>query len=152
LTSAPPPGPSSSITWKSPDLRLVGGVPRGETLTLWLHPDLRVESWDPGSFRLTSISKPDAERPAGGQNLTLVGGGLGTEGKSGSTPPRPQVRLQTHGVEFRARQLSWWRCDAAGMALTAQIGWEVSQGQLFQLPVLLPAGWSVERVEMSPAR
>jgi hypothetical protein len=152
LTSAPPTGPSSSITWRSPALWLVGGVPRGETLILWLHPDLRVESWDPGSFRLTSMSKPDTARPAGAQNLTLMGGGLGTEGKAGNTPRRPQVRLQTHGVEFRARQLSWWRCDAAGMALTAQIGWEVSQGQLFQLPVLLPTGWSVERVEMSPAR
>ena len=37
------------------------------------------------------------------------------------------------------------------MALTLQIGYEVSQGQSFQLPVLLPDGWTLERVEMSPA-
>ncbi len=87
------------------------------------------------------------------QHLTLVGGGLGPEGAAANAPPRrPEARVQAYGVEFRARQIAWWRCDAAGMTLTLQIGYEVSQGQLFQLPVLLPAGWTVERVEMSPAR
>src|SRR5262249_9410496 len=96
--------------------------------------------------------KADAERPSGMQQLTLVGGGLGAEGPAANAPPRrPEARLQAYGVEFRAWQLAWWHCGAAGMKLTAQIGWEVSQGQLFQLPVQLPADWAVERVEMGPA-
>jgi hypothetical protein len=152
LSATPvPAGPSRRITWRSPGLRLIGGTPRGETLKLWLHPDLRVESWNPGGFRLRSIGKADTERPAGMQQLTLEGGGLGAEGPAANAPPRrPEARLQAYGVEFRAWQLAWWRCDDSGMTLTAQIGWEVSQGQLFQLPVQLPPGWTVERVEMSP--
>jgi hypothetical protein len=139
------PAPSSngprSIAWRSPGLRLLNGAPRGETLTLWLHPDLRVESWDPGSYRLSSS---DLDRATGSQVLTLMGGGL-------SPPRRPAARLQAYAVEFSTQQLSWWRCNAGGMSLTMQIGWDVSQGQLFQLPVLLPAGWEVEKVEMAPA-
>jgi hypothetical protein len=131
----------SPVAWHSPSLRLINGVPRGETLTLWLHPELRVESWDPGSFRLSSS---ELDRATGSQVLTLLGGGLGP-------PRRPTARLQVHGVEFRAHQLAWWRCDASGMVLTVQIGWDVSQGQLFQLPVLLPPDWRVEKVETTPA-
>src|SRR5262249_34312074 len=37
------------------------------------------------------------------------------------------------------------------MSLTLQIAYEVQQGRLFQLPVLLPANWEVERVELNPA-
>ena len=145
-----PAGSSSRITWKSPGLRLVGGVPGGETLELFFHPDLRFESWDAGGFRLTDSK--DVERQTGMRHLTLAGGGLVSQGAPANAPPRrPQARLQAYGVEYRAHQLAWWRCDAGGMALTLQIGYEVSQGQLFQLPVLLPSGWVVERVEMNPS-
>jgi hypothetical protein len=137
----PPPDSPRSIAWRSPGLHLVNGVPRGETLALWLHPDLRVESWDRGSYRLTSS---DLDRVTGSQVLTLLGGGLGPL-------RRPAARLQAYAVEFSTQQLTWWRCNAGGMSLTVQIGWDVSQGQLFQLPVLLPNGWEVEKVEMAPA-
>jgi hypothetical protein len=140
LNYAPSPGDPRRIAWRSPGLRLVDGVPRCETLTVWLDSDLRVENWDPGSFRIDSSA---LDRSTGAQVLTLSGGGL-------SPLRRPSARLQSYGVEFSAHQLTWWRCDAAGIALTLQIGWDVRQGQLFQLPVLLPAGWSVEKVEMAP--
>ncbi len=129
-----------SIVWRSPGLHLINGVSRGETLSLWLDPDLRAENWDPGSFRLNSS---DLDRATGVQVLTLSGGGLGP-------PRRPTIQLRAHRVEFSTQQLTWWRCNAGGMSLTVQIGWDVSQGQLFQLPVLLPAGWEVEKVEMAP--
>ncbi|MHB1423412.1 MAG: hypothetical protein ACYC3I_09515 [Gemmataceae bacterium] len=141
LNGSPLPGGSRPIAWRSPGLRLVHGVPRGETLTLWLHPDLRVESWDSGTFRLDSSS---LDRVSEFQILTLSGGGFGP-------PKRPAIGLRVHGIDFSTRQLTWWRCDAAGMALTVQIGWDVNHGQLFQLPVRLPAGWNVEKVEMTPA-
>jgi hypothetical protein len=150
-TSRLPAGPSTHITWKSPGLRLVGGVLwGGESLELFFHPDLRFESWDAGGFRLTDSK--DVERQTGLRHLTLAGGGLVSQGAPANAPPaRPQARLQAYGVEYRAHQLAWWHCDAGGMALTLQIGYDVSQGQLFQLPVLLPAGWVVERVEMNPS-
>ncbi len=138
-TSAP--GNPQSIVWRSPGLHLVNGVSRGETLSIWLDPVLRVESWDPGSYRLSSS---DVDRATGFQVLTLLGGGLGP-------PRRPMAQLKAHAVEFSTQQLTWWRCNAGGMSLTVLIGWDVSQGQLFQLPVSLPAGWEVEKVEMAPS-
>jgi hypothetical protein len=151
LSRTPLSAPSSTrITWRSPGLRLVGGVPGKEDLDLFIHPDLRLETWDAGGFRLTDSR--DAERPTGLRHLTLVGGGLISQGAPArAVPRRPEARLQAFGVEYRAHQLAWWRCDGGGMALTLQIGYEVSQGQLFQLPVRLPDGWIVERVEMSPS-
>jgi hypothetical protein len=138
---SPTSGDRRSIAWRSPGLRLVNGVPRGETLMLWFHADFRVEGWDPGSFRLSSA---DVDRSNGSQVLTLLGGGIGPA-------RRPAARLQAYGVEFSTQQLTWWRCNASGMALTAQIGWDVTQGHLYQLQVRLPADWEVEKVEMSPA-
>lgn len=141
LNASPMAGNSRPIAWRSPGLRLVSSVPRGETLTLCLHPDLQVESWDPGSYRMDSST---LDRASGTQVLTLLGGGL-------SPSRRPAARLQSHGVEFSTQQLTWWRCDAAGLALTLQIGWDVRRGQLFQLPVHLPPNWTIEKVEMSPS-
>src|SRR5262249_43936419 len=132
------PGDPQSIVWRSPGLQLVNGVSRGETLSLWLDPDLGFKSWDPGGYRLSSS---DVDRATGFQILTLLGGGLGPL-------RRPMAQLKAHAVEFSTQQLTWWRCNAGGMSLTVQIGWDVSQGQLYQLPVLLPAGWEVEKVEM----
>ncbi|HEY7329435.1 MAG TPA: hypothetical protein VH592_17485 [Gemmataceae bacterium] len=138
---SPIAGDPRSMAWRSPGLRLINGVPRGETLTLWFHPDLHVESWDSGSYRLSSS---EIDRTTGSQVLTLMGGGIGP-------PRRPAAHMRAFGVEFSTHQLTWWRCDASGMDLTAQINWDVSQGQLFQLPVVLPAGWDVEKIEMNPS-
>lgn len=141
LNRSPSPGGTQPIAWRCPGLRLLNGVSRGETLSLWLHPEVRIESWDAGHFRLASS---EIERTAGGQALTLYGGGLGPL-------RRPSARLQVHGVEFRTQERTWWRCDASGMALTVQIAWDVSQGQLFQLPLRLPPFWNVESVELNPS-
>jgi hypothetical protein len=151
--SPAPTGTSRTIAWRSPGLRLIGGVPRGEALALWIHPNLHADSWEPGGFRLvSSTSEPDFERQVNMQHLTLLGGGVSGEGETAdATPRRPEARLEAYGVEYRAHQLAWLRCDAAGLALTLQIGYEVSQGQLFQLPVLLPPDWTVESVGTSPA-
>jgi hypothetical protein len=140
-SQVPSAGDPQLIVWRSPGLHLVNGVSRGETLSLWLDPDLGVKSWDPGGYRLSSS---DVDRATGFQVLTLLGGGLGP-------PHRPMAQLKAHAVEFSTQQLTWWRCNASGMSLTVLIGWDVSQGQLFQLPVSLPAGWEVEKVEMAPS-
>jgi hypothetical protein len=152
------PGPGSGpvraaqvVSWTSPGLRLVRAVPRGETLELLVHPDLHLENVRPGSFRLTATTTvADSERQVALQKLTLVGGGVRPE-TPGTPLARPALRLHTHGVDFRARQLAWWQLNPGGMALTLQISYQVRHGRLFQLPLLLPPDWEVETVEMSPA-
>jgi len=156
-----PPGKmeAAPVNWVSPGARLAGAVPRGESLVLRFHPDLRMDSWRPGSFRVldTAVDK-DPERGINLQRLTLAGGGVlpagAPAGPAGSVSDRsrPAARLQTRGVEYRARLLSWWRLDSQPMRLQLQIDYEVSHGQLFQLPVQLPVGWDVEAVEIAPQK
>jgi hypothetical protein len=141
LNRSSSPTSTPIISWRSPGLRALNGVSRGETIALWLHPELRVENWDFGSFRLASS---EIERSSGGQLVTLQGGGLGPL-------RRPSGHFRIRPVEFRVQQSTWWRWGASGLSLTAQVAWDFSQGQLFQLPVRLPPQWKVEKVELNPA-
>src|SRR5581483_1966939 len=94
----------------------------------------------------------DPESRSASRRLTLQGGGGASPGDGRpAVPRRPGGTIEAGGVEFRARQQLWWRLDAEAMELVAQIDYEVRQGQLFQLPVRLPAGWELEAVEVSPA-
>jgi hypothetical protein len=138
-----------AVAWSSPAVRVLQAVPRGETLILKVHPELRMEGWYAGGFRLTeTATETDAETQVSWQRLKLEGGGVTPEGKQ---PARPGAQLQSHPIEFRARQLAWWQPTLERSRLTLRMQYEVSLGQLFQLPVQLPAGWDVEQVEMSPA-
>src|SRR5207247_7973621 len=115
---------------------------RGETLELRLHPDVRPESWQAGGFHLLRSASEN-----GWQVLTLLGGGVEAE-----TPlQRPHARLQSQTAEFLARQLAWWQVGPEHSALTVQIAYAATRGQMFQLPVLLPKGWDVDGVELTPA-
>lgn len=137
------------VPWTSPGMRLVNAVPRGETLELWLHPEFRLLSWEPGDYRLIdSVVVPDLDKKTLYSRLTLQGGGL--MGGEANRLRRPGGQVQIGGVEFRARQQSWWRLAEGGMDLVTQIDYDVRQGQLFQLPLRLPAGWDVETVETTP--
>jgi hypothetical protein len=150
------------VAWTSPGMRLVQvvtrenapeqtgrAVQRGETLEVLAHPDVRLDDWHVGAFRLLeTATKLDSEGKTPLQSLTLLGGGIEPEG---ATERRPSARLQAGGVEFRARQATLWELTADYPSLTLQIAYEVSHGQLFQLPVQLPAGWDITSVAMTPA-
>lgn len=126
--------------WTSPTLRLEEGIPRGETLILRLHPDLRVGGWEPGSFRLTETGR-ETDRGVSWTRLKFSGGGLLIR------PDRPRVRLQASAAEYRARQLAWWQIQAGGMSLALDIRYQVQRGSLFDLKIQLPEGWEPEDVK-----
>lgn len=128
--------------WTCPGVRLAGALPRGETLVVRVAPDVVLEDWQPGSFRLTK-SKTEAD---GGLVLTLLGNGL----TSGTDPRRPSAHVQLPRAEVRCRQAAWWQIGSRASTLTTQITYDVVRGKLFRLPVRLPLGHEVERVEMAP--
>jgi hypothetical protein len=137
------------LDWRSPAMRVAGAIPRGETLVLLVSADLRIDRLKPGDFQLTAnTSDPASTRRGPAQRFTFVGGAVG--GRE-AMPRRPFLRLQPFAVEYRARQLAWWQPGAEPPSLTLEIIYDVERGRLFQLPVLLPAGWDVERVDVSPA-
>jgi hypothetical protein len=128
--------------WTSPALRLTQAVSLGENLSLRLHPDLRFENWQAGDYRLTQ----SAAEPGGWQAFSLVGGGL----EKGQAVKRPSLRLGAQPADFKVRQQLWWQVGTSASSLTAWLHYDVMRGRLFQLPVALPPGWEVDRVEMSP--
>src|SRR5262249_21378000 len=109
--SADAPGKAGGYRlWASPGVRLRGAGPPGEALELWVHPQLRMGSWEPGDFRLTGTSPVvDATSKVTMRRLTLTGGGLApAPGKKQSLTRRPSALIQAGAVEFRARQASLW--------------------------------------------
>jgi hypothetical protein len=140
----------SPIAWSSPAVRLARAVPRGESLELWLHPDLRVASWQPGDFRLTESGPVLSEKKVEMHRLVFVGGGIGQAGP-GTPPRRPGASLQAGTIDLRVRQEGWWQLGADRATLTVQLDCEVRQGQLFGLGLRLPAGWDADSVSMTPA-
>ena len=143
-------GLTAGQEWTSPALHLAGAILRREDLLLRFHPDLRLENWRPGSFRLVKPAPADllAETPPNAwQVLALVSTGF--DGEAG--PRRPTVRLKSEGCDYRVRQLSWWQVCAGNSMLTVQLIPEVERGRLFHLPLLLPSGWQVDQVDLVPA-
>jgi hypothetical protein len=131
-------------TWTSPAVRLRDSVPREETLLLQVHPGLRFTDWRPGGFRVVKT----AVETDGTRVITLVGGGVGPGVRLDSA--RPSAQVTTAGVEYQVRQIAWWQVQPRRSSLTYQLNYEIMHGRLLQLPLEVPAGWRVERVEMTP--
>jgi hypothetical protein len=142
--------------WRCPEVRASGAILRGEKMQLRVHPEVRLERWQAGSFALT----PDAEttppgtaprpRPAPGpdtwQTLNLTNNGI----TLGGDRARPSARVVTPPPDFRTRQATWWQVGPRGATLTSWITVDVDQGQLFRLPIALQADWKVKDVVTEP--
>jgi hypothetical protein len=139
---------SGGMAWTSPAVRLMNALWRGEALTVSAHPDVQLDNWQSGSYRFASRTvNPDVARAGPGGNLIL--NLLGGPEQAGSRQ-RPSAWIRSPDVEFRARQLAWWQIGPEGTSLTTQITYEVARGRLFRLPLRLPPGWRIERVELTP--
>src|SRR5439155_13547368 len=124
FTAIPADGP-----WVSPAAHVVGAVPRGETLTLRVHPDLRLLDWRAGAFRLA-----DATVTADRWHVLTLQTGL-TRPAGG----RPAARLQPAGPEYHVRERLWWLADTPRMTLAAHLSFDVIRGPVSQLPERPPA-------------
>ncbi len=148
------PAATGPTTWTSPGLRLAGAINRGETLLLRLHPDLHLEHWQPGDFRLENAETVKDPERGDLYQLTLHGGGLLADPSPGQAvnpaapPRRPSAMVQAAGTTFRVRQLAWWQIGPGRQKLTLSLAYEVLQGQLTQQVVRLPPGWDVEGVKV----
>ncbi len=127
-------------SWVSPGMRLRDAASQVETLKLVAQPDVRLENFRPATFRLTQTGSASD----GAQVLTL---------KAGPSPgpaARPAASVRTHGVDFLARQKTWWQVGPNGSSLTAEVTYEVTRGSLFKLPLRVPGNWQLDEVRMEP--
>jgi hypothetical protein len=143
---------SASNDWSCPGIELQGALARDNRVTLRIAPDLQLENWQPGSYRIVkSLTEADgslvvhltpaifmAPRARAGRQAPV------------QRPVRPSARLQALEPEVRARQLAWWQVSRNGSTLTVQVAYDVARGRLYRLPVLIPPGWAVVGVSLMP--
>lgn len=129
--------------WKCPGLHLEDSVERGETISVRVPSDVRLEDWASGGFHLTRA----VTEPTGVQVLTLT---AAVQEPSPGLGARPSARVRLQEVGWRAKQHTWWQIGPQASEVTSQITYEVARGQLFRLAVRVPPGWRAEHAELSP--
>jgi hypothetical protein len=134
LSALPGPG----VPWASPSVRVDGGIPRGESLQLRIHPAWQLQDWKSGRFRLANVQTAADQF----QVLTLQESGLSAE-----IPARPEAKLGSVDAVFDLRQSMDWRIDPDAMYLTVQLSCEVRRGLVFELPVVIPSAWELDQIE-----
>lgn len=130
--------PSAALPWVCPRVDLQPGhqSPHAESIQIGVQPQVRLEQWQSGDFRITAPTGADGTR-----GVTLVSSGFPV-----GTPLRPRALLRLHGADYHARALSWWRLGTERPRLDVQITFDVRHGRVLEVPLWVPAGWDVERV------
>lgn len=141
---------AAGAPWVSPTLTLRGAVLEEERLRLEVHPDVTLENWDLGTYRLVSSAPAGGgragRRPTPSDGLELAPSGPVPAGG----PRRPSAGLRLAGPAYGTRERVWWQLRADGPVLVADVRFDVSRGRLFSLPVEVPPGWEVTAVELLP--
>ena len=155
-------------TWTSPFLRLAGtrtaqgavlrqALTRGEKLKLLVHPDVPLQKWEAGSFRLLSSDRSSPGKKLEGDGVLILSleDPRTMDGRGSPVPQRrPSFVGKAQGIDLHTQQRTWWHLGPQGMTLDSEITYEMARGGLYQLLVRLPKtgkGWRVEKVDVTPA-
>jgi hypothetical protein len=123
-----------------PVVRPERAVLEDENWDVRLAPDLRVEGWAPGDYRLADApAAPEAARA-----LALVGTFVGPGADAPFRRP-PTVRAAAHEPEFATVERLEWDLAPDRAALVARVEVRVRRGPLFHLAVRPPPGFVLDR-------
>ena len=117
--------------WVSPGARIAGALPRGERLSLQLDPDLQLEDWKPGDFRLLPAADTGTAQLLALQSVATAS----------ATGARPSARVRSVAGAFRTRENWEWRVAPDRMTVTAQVQLVARRGPVFQCAWQVPVGW-----------
>jgi hypothetical protein len=139
LVRAIAPLPDNAVRWVSPSLQLAESATRGELLRILFHPDLVLDDWNSGSFRL----KDDHIAGDGFHILSL-------QDTANAIVGRPSTRLGSAPSVFDVHQDIDWFLDSGQMTLNASVAASVHRGIVTRVPFHVPAGWDVDSIESQP--
>ncbi|VTS06599.1 hypothetical protein [Tuwongella immobilis] len=142
LAFAPMPMTPDAPRWSLPEIQIPDCIDRGETIELRVHPELQLEAWNPGGYRL---SRSDVGRE-NEQILTLLPSLSDTPNRR----PRPSAVPRLLGTEVHVQQQLDWQIEADRTTLTTRMRCDVRRGVLSQFPVMIPPGWLVDSIEVTP--
>ncbi|MFO0966300.1 MAG: hypothetical protein U0793_12050 [Gemmataceae bacterium] len=131
---------SDAAAWKCPHMALEGGILRGETIKLTFAPELQLQDWSAGAFRLLGATTD----PDGGQALNLESALL----RLGDSA-RPSGRLLSKGTRLHAESRLRWSVQPTRETLDMDLSLTAERGRLDQIACALPKqpGWTVDVVE-----
>ncbi|MBI3409741.1 MAG: hypothetical protein HY040_15480 [Planctomycetes bacterium] len=138
--------------WLSPWMRLressdraehLKVVMRGENLQVVVDPDVNMERWSSGDFRLASTTTD-----ANGAHVLS----LNSPGKDAGPTRRPSALFRSNGFDLLVQQETLWQIRPREMTLKVNGTYELHRGSLFHLALRLPEGaWRVADVQVEPA-
>jgi hypothetical protein len=133
------PVPALNQPWSVVALRPLDCLSLGESLRLRVHPQVRVEDFQPADFRLVSAT-PDPDRWV---NYQLESDLPSEGGDRSGLPKRPSLRLRSQGLELRVNQTAEWRVWAERSLLKATLRCEVQSGEMRELTLGVPAEYKL---------
>src|SRR5205807_2434156 len=128
-----------------PMVRPVGAVIDAERVEVRIHPELKLDDWRPGDYRLT-----DAAFAADQTRVLSLVGTLLPPGADEPFRRPPHVRVSGSGPDFTTSETVEWRLDGTRSTVTARIAVKVRRGPLFQLTFRTPTGATLDRVTATP--
>jgi hypothetical protein len=126
--------------WTSPAAAVVDAVPQGESLVVRVHPDLTADDWLHGPFRLSESTRTTDRW----QMMTFRSGLIRTG------PGRPECSLKLAAPGYTVDERLWLFASPEHISLTARLAFAVAHGPVYRLPLAIPPGWDVDRVETDP--
>lgn len=129
--------------WSAPWLRVRDAIDQGETLLLQLHPDVQLNGWNAGDFRLVDVALADTDI----QTLSLEGGFPST---TATSRQRPRAEIASVAPTFTVTQRTDWDITSSGSRLTTRLQCQPTVEALEQLECLLPLDWEVTSVTIGP--
>jgi hypothetical protein len=142
---APFPDPARPPGDPLPAVRPAGAVLDEETLSVHLAPGLRVESWSPGDYRLTTArTEPDRTR------VLSLAGALLPPGADRPFRRPPAVATSAPEHVFTAAEQVTWHLGPDRAAAAVRVRVRVRRGTVFQLGLATPPGYTFVRATTAP--
>ena len=129
-----------------PGVSAPGAVRGQDEIFLHIEPDIVPSAWDMAGYEATAFVSPGAEEAVdrSWRSLRLIRSALVPD-----TGTAPAVTLTIRRAEMRASVLAYCTWPAPAPELQATVTWQVLDGQVFFLPVILPSGWAVQDVHIA---
>ena len=137
--------PAWDRPWPLPQVRLAGGLPGADAVTVRVDPDLSLVTCDPGDYRIASTTAL-GER---GYQIDMVASLPRSSNRRPARRP-PAVRVRWADPVFATTEDVRWQIKPGRTELTARVRVRATRGPLADITFRSPAGYKTRGVTMSP--
>jgi len=130
--------------WACPILRLADALPGTDTVEIQCAPDVKIEQWLPGDFRVAATAANHATK------VLFTGTLLPPNGDDRPDRKMPTLRYKTAEYEFTTREKMEWQIEPGKNSLVSAIEVRVIRGPLANLGLQLLPGYTPTNITAIP--